>query len=287
MTEKSSSRISPTAHYTGFVWCRNGLSPPELATSLGRGMFHALQGPMRLASLGTGGVTLETLLMQRHLIIDQLLDEAIDRGQVGQIVEVACGVSGRGHRLATRHRDKELIYVEGDLPPMAKLKRRMLARVPGRSANHHVVALDALASQGPETISAAVSPLLNPTRGTALVTEGLLSYFPRHLVDGMWGRFVDLLGGYPHGLYLSDIHFDDSLHGRRLVRAFRFLLSTFARGQVHLHFRERGSLERALQQAGFAEVTVHLPRERARQLDLPLGNLGDYVNVVAARLGRS
>jgi O-methyltransferase involved in polyketide biosynthesis len=249
-------------------------------------MFYALQGPMRVASLSTGGVTLETLLMQRHLIIDQLLDEAIDSGQIGQVVEVACGVSGRGHRLASRHRDKELIYVEGDLPPMATLKRRMLARVPGRSPNHHVVALDALASEGPSTIAAAVSPLLDPARGTALVTEGLLSYFPRHLVDGMWGRFVDLLGGFPHGLYLSDIHFEDALHGRRLIRAFRFMLSTFARGRVHLHFREQDGLKQALRLAGFDEVRVHLPRERARQLDLPLGNLGDYVNVVAAQRTR-
>jgi O-methyltransferase involved in polyketide biosynthesis len=247
-------------------------------------MFYALQGPMRLAALATGGVTLETLLLQRHLIIDQLLDEAIESGLVGQIVEVACGVSGRGHRLERRHRDKELIYVEGDLPHMAERKRRMLARVPGRSPTHHVVALDALATAGPSTIAARASPLLDPTRGTALVTEGLLSYFARHHVDGMWGRFVELLSRYPGGLYLSDIHLDDELHGRPLIRGFRACLSAFARGQVHLHFRDHEGLRQALREAGFEDVTVHLPRERARQLNLPLGNLGDYVNVVAARL---
>jgi O-methyltransferase involved in polyketide biosynthesis len=126
---------------------------------------------------------------------------------------------------------------------------------------------------------------LDPSRGTALVTEGLLSYFPRHHVDGMWGRFVELLSRYPHGLYLSDVHFDDALHGRQLIRAFRAGLSAFARGRVHLHFPDRDSLRQALEQAGFGEVAVHLPRERARELNLPLGNLGDYVNVVAAWAG--
>ena len=28
--------ISPTAHYTGYVWARNGLSHPELETLEGR-----------------------------------------------------------------------------------------------------------------------------------------------------------------------------------------------------------------------------------------------------------
>ena len=38
MTEpppSGSDSISPTAHYTGAVWSRNGLSTPELATGLG------------------------------------------------------------------------------------------------------------------------------------------------------------------------------------------------------------------------------------------------------------
>ncbi len=32
----SSDAISPTAHYTGYVWARNGLSHPELETLEGR-----------------------------------------------------------------------------------------------------------------------------------------------------------------------------------------------------------------------------------------------------------
>jgi hypothetical protein len=45
----SSDRISPTAHCTGHVWARGGLSHPELATLEGRILFDSLQ-PAMLAS---------------------------------------------------------------------------------------------------------------------------------------------------------------------------------------------------------------------------------------------
>ena len=35
----SSETISPTAHYTGYVWARNGLSHPSLETAQGRLLF--------------------------------------------------------------------------------------------------------------------------------------------------------------------------------------------------------------------------------------------------------
>jgi len=34
-------RIGPTAHYTGYVWARNGLSHPELNTTEGRILFDS------------------------------------------------------------------------------------------------------------------------------------------------------------------------------------------------------------------------------------------------------
>ncbi len=52
-------RIGPTAHYTGYVWARNGLSHSELATAEGRILFDSLQ-PTMLASRGLGGPTLDS-----------------------------------------------------------------------------------------------------------------------------------------------------------------------------------------------------------------------------------
>lgn len=100
-----SSRISPTAHYTGYVWVRNTLSPPALRTPQGAVLFTALQPAMRVASRFTGGLTLEQMLLQRHQIIDRVLDDAIARGRVTQVLEIAGGMSGRGLRFTRRHRE--------------------------------------------------------------------------------------------------------------------------------------------------------------------------------------
>ncbi|HZO77764.1 MAG TPA: class I SAM-dependent methyltransferase, partial [Solirubrobacteraceae bacterium] len=120
-----SEAISPTAHYTGFVWARNGLSPPSLATPEGRVLFESLQAPMAISDF-LGGGTLEAYLLARHRAIDALLQRAIEARGVGQVIEIAAGMSGRGLRFRQRYGDR-LLYVEADLPAMAERKRRTLA----------------------------------------------------------------------------------------------------------------------------------------------------------------
>ena len=50
--------ISPTAHYTGEVWSRNGLSHPALATTEGR-LMHAALRPGLALSRALGGPALD------------------------------------------------------------------------------------------------------------------------------------------------------------------------------------------------------------------------------------
>src|ERR1700704_6276091 len=72
-----SETISPTAHYTGYVWARNGLSHPRLETLEGRVMFESLR-PISAVSTTLGGPSLESYLLARHRAIDALLDNAIE-----------------------------------------------------------------------------------------------------------------------------------------------------------------------------------------------------------------
>ncbi len=102
MSAPDTSRISPTAHYTAYVWHRHGMSTPELATAKGRALYHTLQGPNRLLAMA-GQADLESMLLARHRVIDHLLKEAIKSGRVGQVVEVAAGLSPRGLRMRRRH----------------------------------------------------------------------------------------------------------------------------------------------------------------------------------------
>jgi O-methyltransferase involved in polyketide biosynthesis len=242
--------IGPTAHYTGQVWARNGLSHPELDTLEGR-VMHAATAPATTAGRIIGAPTLETLLLARHLVIDALLEDAIAGGRVGQVLEVASGMSPRGWRFTERHPD--LVYVEADLPGMAARKRAALERI-GRPPGHRVAELDALADGGPLSLDAVTSGL-DRAHGLAVVTEGLLSYLPREAVLTLWRRFAETIAGFPGGLYLSDLHVETDV-AAPLARAFEAALSVLVRTPVSVHFADAGEARDALLAAGFATARV-------------------------------
>src|SRR5690348_14466596 len=168
-----SQTISPTAHYTGYVWARNGLSHPRLETLEGRVMFESLR-PMNAISSMLGGPSLESYLLARHRAIDALLDKAIADHGVTQVIEVAAGLSPRGWRFTQRYGDR-LTYIEADLPGMTARKRRALEQMRSLNDRHRVVEVDALRDRGPNSISALADDLDHGS-GLAIITEGLLGY---------------------------------------------------------------------------------------------------------------
>jgi O-methyltransferase involved in polyketide biosynthesis len=251
-----SESISPTAHYTGAVWGHYGLAPSELVTTEGRAMRLALQ-PTLLFTRIVGAPDLDGFLLARHRTIDRLLEEAIADGRVGQVIEIAAGMSPRGWRFA-----EQVTYVEGDLPGMAARKRDALART---GASHEVVELDALHDDGPDSL-AAVASALDPQQGLAIITEGLLNYLDRDAVLGLWRRIATTLQGFPDGLYLSDLVVDDDVSGL-VPRAFSAALSVFVRSPIHLHFANDGEARRELERAGFGRAVLHRPAEVVRVVD--------------------
>ncbi|MCW2968744.1 MAG: class SAM-dependent methyltransferase [Solirubrobacteraceae bacterium] len=242
--------IGPTAHFTGQVWAANGLSHPELTTIEGR-VMHAAASPAQVAGRLARLPTLEGALLARHLVIDALLEDAIAAGTVGQVLEVAAGMSPRGWRFAERHPD--LLYVEADLPDMAARKRAALARI-GRPASHRVVELDALTQDGPLSL-ASVAAGLEPGRGLAIITEGLLSYLPRDAVLALWRGFAETIAAFPGGVYLSDLHVDADTPVAA-ARAFEAALSALVRTKVSVHFDTADEARDALLAAGFSEARV-------------------------------
>lgn len=248
----SGERIGPTAHYTGYVWARNGLSHPELETTEGRVLFQSLQ-PAMLTSGALGGPTLEAYLLARHRALDALLDRAIDAGEVSQVIEVAAGLSPRGWRFARRYGER-IVYVEADLPEMAARKRAALERIGPLSDHHRVCEVDALRDDdGPGSLAAIASDL-DREQGLAIVTEGLLGYLPTDAVRGLWRRVARTLSGFPAGLYISDLHLGGAVTPS--VRAFRLALSAFVRGRVYLHFQDARDAEAELAAAGFGTARV-------------------------------
>lgn len=281
MAERTSAAISPTAHYTGYVWVANGLSHPAFATGPGRAFYEALR-PVNAFARAIHQPSLEGLLLARHRVIDHLLERAIAEGRVGQVVEVAAGLSPRGWRFAQRHGDA-LTYIEADLPGMAAQKRAILAQVGGETAHHRVVDLDALADDGPGSIAAVVAGL-DPTRGTAIITEGLLNYFDQATVVGIWERVARALAT-TGGLYLADLHLADENSGA-VIAAFSLMLGAFVRGRVHLHFPTADAAARALADAGFDPVALHRPIDLVDDVGEIEPGGGRRVRVIEAAIAR-
>lgn len=291
MANLDTSRISPTAHYTGYIWHRNGMSHSALATRRGWAMFHALR-PFTAAYELTGGPSLDRSLVARHRVIDALLASAIESGEVGQVVEVAAGLSPRGCELASRFAgDRLRAYVEGDLPGMVARKRRILEGAGLGRENHSVVHLDALRDDGPASIFSVGERLLDPGLGTAVVTEGLLGYFAPEMVIDVWARFARFLSLYPRGLYLFDLNLGSDTRGLAGAWLFQRLLTAVARGRVYVHFRGPEEAEEALLQAGFDAAELRRADDRVRALGLEhLPGLerieqARIVNIAVARTG--
>lgn len=261
MARAHPEQISPTAHYTGYVWFAHGQSHEAFATRKGRLMYRALHGA-NLAAHATGLPSLEGMLLARHRLIDLRLAQAIDAGEVSQIIEVACGLSPRGWRFRSRYGDR-ITYVEADLPGMLANKQQVLAELGGETAYHYTREIDALADSGAHSI-AAICGALDPTRGTAIITEGLINYFDREAVTGMWQRFARALAPFPKGIYLSDIIVEEANHGA-VVQAFSWLVAAFVRGRTHIHYRDAIEVERALDDAGLDGVALD-PRDFSDEL---------------------
>lgn len=268
-----SHTISPTAHYTGYVWARHELGDPALATREGQAM-HGL-GRLVLTPVELlGGPTLEHFLLARHRILNHLLDAEIASGSVGQVVELACGMSPRGLDMVRRH--PQLTYVEVDLPVMAARKRAALARIGTDASRHRVEAADVLTDG-----LAAVFDRLDDAKGVAVVTEGLLNYFPTEQVVRLWSRLAEELRSFPHGIYLSDLHV--ASHAGVPDRLFATVLGVAVRGRVHFHFVDDAAAEDALRTSGFGTSRLHAPAEYDDVLPGMTAAGADRVRVVEAR----
>lgn len=279
MPRSDSAHISPSAHYTGYVWYRHRLSEPAFVTGFGR-FAHAVLSPVAWAARRFD-IDLDRLLLQRHLLIDDLLREAVERQGVTQVVEIACGLSPRGRRFAQRY--PQLTYVEADLAPMAARKRALLADQGWLSERHRVEAVDILATAGPKSLEALLGRL-DPNQPVLVITEGLVNYFELPVIEGFWARLAKVLRGFPQGSYLTDLYPDLREHpSYRQLRWGVGLVGALTRGRFPLHYRDHAAIEAGFAGCGFAEVAVLDPHEESARRQLPRGRLPGLVRVVAAR----
>ncbi|MEO5610118.1 MAG: class I SAM-dependent methyltransferase [Ornithinibacter sp.] len=271
--ERGSAAISPTALFTSHVWTSAGLGEPALDSPVARlaGRVGAARGR---ALDRVGALRLETFLLARHQLIDHLLVEAIEAGRVTTVVELAAGLSPRGLRMTRRF--PALDYVEVDLPAMAERKRERLLRIGAQDGRRlRVEAADVFAGSLDEVFAS-----IDPPQDVAVVTEGLINYFPTDAVLDLWSRLVSATDSFRRVCYFSDLHLDGVAGPLdRLVAAG---LGVAVRGRVHFHFEDAPAAEAALLACGFSAARVHVPSTYAALLP-DTGRLGaDRVRVISA-----
>jgi len=275
----ASERISPTAYATGYFWYRHGLSHPALATEEGRKVDRIVR-PMLGAVQKLGGFSMTALMLARHRGIDAVLGRAIEEGRVGQVIEIAAGLSPRGWDLRRRHGER-LRYIETDLPHMVALKKRLLTEGGLLTPGHSVQVLDALADSGADSL-ATLARTLDPKVGTAIVTEGLMNYLDPQAARGVWRRVARALRPFPHGAYFNDLY----LRPRQInvaAGAFGGLLQLFVRGRMHVHFRDEGEVLDTMEDCGFAETLLHRTQDLPETREYAGIRGGDAVMVLEAR----
>lgn len=277
----SSAHISPSAHYTGYVWYRHRLADPAFVTPFGR-FVHKLLWPVTWGARAGFGLDIEAFLLQRHLQIDAQLTEAIERRGVRQVVEIACGLSPRGRRFCSRY--PELQYLEADLPAMAARKRLLLHGEGWLDGRHQVRAVDILAERGSQSLAALLASL-DRSQPVVVITEGLVNYFPLELIEGFWSRLATGLSDFPEATYLTELYPDLREHPRyRQLRWGVELIGRLTRGSYPLHYRDHAEIVTGFQRCGFARVQVLDPSADAGSLGLPPARLPGLVRVIQAQV---
>jgi O-methyltransferase involved in polyketide biosynthesis len=265
------SQIGITAHYTAFTWHKNGLSHPVLTTRPGRALFLVAAPWMWMGRNLLGITDIQTYLIQRHILMDHLMDMAVEKGKPVQVLELACGLSPRGWRFLSRHKNRDARYVETDLPGMAARKEKLLKQAGLLRAGHIMTTLNILALDGPASLEQVCQKHLEPGCLTLVVTEGLINYFPLPVVEKLWQRIASVLKSQGGGLYLADnMTLPQEGLARAVIKPFRSIIEALAGGRTHLHFAADKDAIASLAACGFDTAFVHRPEDWAKPLNLPL-----------------
>ncbi|MFD2230922.1 class I SAM-dependent methyltransferase [Alkalimarinus sediminis] len=254
---KDKSPVSLTGHFTGYVWCNHYLSPTSFSSVLGRIMYYGSR-PADWLTQKAIGVNLESMLLQRHCLIDELVNQAIEEG-VTQIVEVASGLSARSLRTLTLYADNSLRYIEADLPDMVIWKKKRLKRAKFNDERFKIAECNILREEGVLSIEHLLSTL-DKKQKTLIITEGLVNYFPLNVIESFWTRLAYALAPFDQAHYLFEIWPKVPDHPfAPVIFSTQKVIEFITRQEVPLHYTSDRQIKSALEGCGFSNATVINP----------------------------
>jgi len=278
-TSTDTSRISISAHYTGYVWYKNGLSDPRYVTPLGR-LSNVLFSPVNGLLKVMAGAHIDTFLLQRHLMLDHLLCQLIENEGVEQVVELASGLSPRGFRLTEKY--PQISYLETDLPDMAAHKAQLLNKL-NRPTRHGVRSCNILEADGPDSIASVLNEL-DPTKKVIVITEGLVNYFPLPVIREVWSRLAKNLKRFPDAYYLTDLYPNLTEHpSYRYVKMAQKMVGVLTRGEWPLHYNNDQEIKDGFIEDDFYIAEVYNPSQFLDDLKLPPSKKESLVRIVKAK----
>jgi O-methyltransferase involved in polyketide biosynthesis len=137
-----------------------------------------------------------------------------------------------------------------------------------------------LRDHGPDSLE-TLAKSLDARAGTAIVTEGLLSYLDPETAKTVWRRIATALSGFPYGVYFSDCYVRQDRYGLGGA-LFRGAIQRFVRGRMHVHFETEADAAPILRAAGFKDVHLHLPESIPETHELAKIRGGNRVRILQA-----
>ena len=276
---RDTSSISFTALYTGHVWAKDGISAPFFRTPGGAFLYGAL-APFEFLGKQIVGGNIRTFLLQRHHLIDHRLHQLIEQGTT-QVVEIACGLSPRGHRFCQQY--PELTYIETDLPDMAARKERLLTNNKVLSERHRVMPVNIFADADDTLSLEHVLNQLDTSKPVVVITEGLVNYFPLPVISTFWERLAGALRKFPQGTYLTDNYpLYEGMPFYRTLKVLGNLLGAVSRSQVGFHFGSDEQAVRHFKSVNFDHLLIHNPADYYTQLRIPKTRRSPMVRIMEA-----
>ena len=277
---KDQSPVSLTGHFTGYVWCNNHLSPASFSSILGKAMYYGTRPVDWLSNL-TIGLKLETMLLQRHCLIDELVNQAIDEG-VTQIIEIASGLSARGMRVLQGHPNGEIQYIEADLPDMVIWENKRLKKEGFSDERHQLTECNILRSEGELSIEHLLSTL-DKTKKTLIISEGLVNYFTLDVIETFWTRLAYALSSFEEGQYLFEIWPKASDHPfAPIIFSAQKVIEFITRQEVPLHYTSDQQIKAGLEGCGFSQANVLNPDKFTDSLKVPKMDTPTLFRIVKA-----
>ena len=274
--------ISFTAHYTGYIWYKMGISHPQFATTQGK-LLAQLAHPFESCAEKLLGGSMRTTLKTRHQLIDAQLKQRLADDPQLQVLEIAAGLSPRGWWF--RQHYPEINYRELDLPAMAQTKQQALQQIEQHSPD--VLAFDLLSDEFKQAFEH-----FDPARSLLVISEGLINYFDKNMLQQLI-QSIALHGQQFQRLdYLTDLYPEPIKHKlANVIWSSSKLLKLISRSAFSFHFVSPLQVKAFFQQAGFEQVQViqpaaaqgnHTTIDAAADSMLDDVHLGDLVWVVHA-----